>query len=352
MLSCSRLQPVALNNSFFGSACREWQDQLALGLHGNSTGGRRGDKKPRNCGDWKDKYFESEWGQRQCKVEKSDAIFFPRDHDPPLSHTLSSILSGFNSRRAALSPPPAPPPSRPQQKPVSKPSTSKSVCSVRQRSPHTRHASSAVRSKRDSHNPRNNFRILSPSSRKPVTSRNHLVLSNKNRISSRSSFLSPLPHKMSYTALIDALHKASRNNNTSWALHLYANPANSDVSPLHVQHTNSVFHDHFSTLASPSVPSAFLSSYPLVVSLPLSLHTNLLRQRVVLSDHNYTPLTSDSQPASLPLSLPRSLLPSPPPHTLSSCSSRKLALCSTCNSLYHLNCSHGNLCPSCTRPLS
>ena len=60
-----RLQPVALSNSFFGSACREWQDQLALGLHGNITAcGRRGDKRPRNCSDWKDKYYELEWGER------------------------------------------------------------------------------------------------------------------------------------------------------------------------------------------------------------------------------------------------------------------------------------------------
>ena len=44
----SRIQPLALSNAFFGSACREWQDHLALGLHGNTGGrGSRGEKKPR-----------------------------------------------------------------------------------------------------------------------------------------------------------------------------------------------------------------------------------------------------------------------------------------------------------------
>ena len=65
-----RVQPVALSNSFFGSACREWQDHLSLGLH-VSSGARRGDKKTRHSDTvrWKDKFFESTWGQRSGNSE-------------------------------------------------------------------------------------------------------------------------------------------------------------------------------------------------------------------------------------------------------------------------------------------
>lgn len=67
--TCSNtLQPISLSNSFYGSACREWQDQLALGLHGNSSG-RRNEKKNKTISSWKDSFFESEWGQR------SDIVF-------------------------------------------------------------------------------------------------------------------------------------------------------------------------------------------------------------------------------------------------------------------------------------
>ena len=63
---CSIL-PVALGNTFFGSACREWQDHLALGLHGNGGGRCRGDKKGRNHDvGWKDNFFESQWGERSA----------------------------------------------------------------------------------------------------------------------------------------------------------------------------------------------------------------------------------------------------------------------------------------------
>lgn len=69
--SAHRVQPVALSNSFFGSACREWQDHLSLGLHSN-TGGRgpRVEKKPRihDNASWKDKFFESDWGERYVLV--------------------------------------------------------------------------------------------------------------------------------------------------------------------------------------------------------------------------------------------------------------------------------------------
>ena len=62
-----RIQPVALSNSFFGSSCREWQDHLILGLHGN-IGGRssRAEKKSRNYDNlsWKERFFESHWGER------------------------------------------------------------------------------------------------------------------------------------------------------------------------------------------------------------------------------------------------------------------------------------------------
>ena len=66
LILCSIL-PVALGNTFFGSACREWQDHLALGLHGNGGGRCRGDKKGRNHDiGWKDNFFESQWGERSA----------------------------------------------------------------------------------------------------------------------------------------------------------------------------------------------------------------------------------------------------------------------------------------------
>ena len=355
-----RLQPVALSNSFFGSACREWQDQLALSLHGN-TAGRRGEKKNRNVS-WKNSFFESEWGERsgssdlfccqfislcvyrQLDAEKREAIFFPCDPNPPFSQCLSAILSGYHSKSVPPSPsPPLPGPSHPaHQRMVPEETGRLNNSSKRSGKPQTLHSQppSTPKTKREALQSRNCSRLPSPAKRAP--GKNHLVLCNKKKVN-KSMFLSPLPHKMSYAALIDALHKASQQSSPH---HL---AVTSDPSPP-AQHSHSVFHDHFSTLRASSVPTCFLSS-PLLVSLPRSLLTNLLRQRAISSEHNYTPFTSDPHLKSLPLSLPRAFLPSSPPsHSSAACSSQRLTLCSTCNALYHLDCSHGNLCPSCTMP--
>ena len=290
-------------------------------------------------------------------------MFFPCEPvgDEPLSLCLKAILSGYRSRLPPPSPPPLPPPPS-QPAPVSeekknvvprpKPASAELVKmrpaprgqqSTTVKTATVRRASVAV-----------NNRHLKPLSKKNVI-RNHQVLSNKNEITSRAMFLSPLPHKMSYAALLSALQKASRHNHTT-ALRP-SSPTPFTPTP----HSHPVFLDHYSTLHASSVPEAFLSSppsssspppsTPLLLSLPRSLHTAVLAKRAVLSDHNYTPIPSHPSQPTLPLSLPRSLLTSssssPPPHTSCVCTSRRLTLCSTCNSLYHVNCSHGNLCPSC-----
>ena len=258
---------------------------------------------------------------RQCVVDKRETIFFPSDLDTHLSECLSAILSGFQSR--------------PQ---LSNPTT---TAKHKQLSPPHERRSSKPRPPRP-HPPlgvkREPVQNCIPPPAKRVPARNHMVLS-------KSSFLSPLPHKMSYSSLIDALHKASRHCRTP-SLVVTSDPS------MPTQHSHSVFLDHFSTFSSVSVPSAFLSSLPaqpLVVSLPSSFLNNLLRHRAVLSEHNYTPFSSDPRKNSLQLSLPRSLLPSPSLSRHLSCSSsRRLTLCSTCNSLYHISCSQGNLCPTCS----
>ena len=190
----------------------------------------------------------------------------------------------------------------------------------------------------------------SPSRDLQVNKSHRMASAKKARLSAgKAVFLSPLPHKMSYVALVDALHKASRPNQTP----LLPPPSCSASDPCPTtspptQHSHPVFLDHFSSLASHSLPQSFTrppspppSSLP--VSLPLSLYSTAVRRRAALSDHNYTPM--DSVPGSLPLSLPRSLLPPSP----CVCSVHRLTFCSTCNSLYHGSCSHGNLCPTCTQ---
>ena len=281
-------------------------------------------------------------------MEKEAAVFFPSsESEPHLTHCLSAILTGHQ-----LPPPPPSPDSATQAPPspdLMKHDKQKTVPEVKpppsaprqpthweKPRPHTNSALSLPsRTKREV------LAKLSPGRR--LAGRNHQIRHTK------SAFLSPLPHKMSYAALIDALHKASRQNTPTTP------NVNSDLS-LPPPHSHSVFLDHFSTFAAHSVPLEFIShphtpsstpSPPLLVSLPRSLHTDILQHRAFHSDHNYTPLTSDHCLATLPLSLPRLCVPTETPHSSVSCSSRRLSLCSTCNSLFHLSCSHGNLCPSC-----
>lgn len=272
--------------------------------------------------------------------EDDETMFFPHDSDY-LSNCLHAILNGYQPRHTTSQSPPlsATSVTNVEKKLLSKPSTS--FVNEKGR-PLPRYNKQTISKRPTTGITINNKHFKSLINKKGFI-RNHHVLSNKNQ-SNRSMYLSPLPHKMSYAALIAALHKASRNTTTTTKRSYTPTPSSSSTL-----HNHSVYLDHFSTLHASSVPMTFLSpSSSLIVSLPRSLHTTLLIQRSIQSDHNYTPLT-----ATLPLSLPRSLLmtssstiPSSP-HTFNLCFSQRLTLCSTCNSLYHVNCSHGNLCPSC-----
>ena len=161
----------------------------------------------------------------------------------------------------------------------------------------------------------------------------------------RGMYLSPLPHKMSYTSLVEALHKASRGKaqSSSAAPQAHPPPDSHITSSPPPPHTHPVFLDHFSSLDRRNVPQEFASSpqmTSLLVSLPRDVFTASVQLRASAADHNYTPV--DSNCMSLKLSVPRSLLPSP-----CVCSGDPLLFCSICASLYHSTCSHGNLCARC-----
>lgn len=56
---------VALSNAFFSSACREWQDQLAMGLLSSGRGKQEERRKSiRNDNSWKERFYEGHWGTR------------------------------------------------------------------------------------------------------------------------------------------------------------------------------------------------------------------------------------------------------------------------------------------------
>ena len=280
---------------------------------------------------------------------EEESVFFPCDSDDHTSQCLCAILEGYQSHAQATPLPPSPPVPPPYPPPSKTATAGRNVASTKQKvKPRVRPAV------RRTEKQRKQLMSLEKNNRhKPIARKlggNHLVLFNK-KTSDRCTYLSPLPHKMSYVTLLDALHRASRHHTTP-----VTGPTTISPSPL-ITHTHSVFLDHFSTLHADSVPVRFLTSLPsppsseLVVSLPRYHYTALCASHAILSEHNYTPL--NPHPPTLPLSLPRSFLPPPPPHlaTHSSqeCVAYKLTQCSTCNALYHGNCSHGNLCPSCTR---
>ena len=141
--------------------------------------------------------------------------------------------------------------------------------------------------------------------------KNHL---DKSR-AAKSMFLSSLPHKMSYASLIDALHKASQHTTNKTKVSLAPLAESQD----HLAHAHSVFHDLItppSDLTMCHPPSSPLS---LLISLPRHLLDTVLSQRYILTEHNYTPLTSDLHRAPLPPSARQA-------HSLSACSSQRLSL--------------------------
>ena len=290
-------------------------------------------------------------------VTGGEAVFFPSypDTSHPLWLCLTAIMDGYQS----APPPPPPKPSSGEKNTETVPRSGRdddSHAKSRSRSrpaatrPRKTAAAGGVagggREQKQQLNNRNNRHRPAPARRVARSSRNHLVLV-KTRRAGGGMYLSPLPHKMSYSALLEALHKASRQPPPPSTL-----PSDQTPSPaLTTLHTHPVFLDHFSTLHPHSVPADFLSPpSSLLVSLPRSNYTAVLAHRAILFEHDYTPV-SCGPPPTLPLSLPRSLLSPHSPHTPAQCSSNKLTFCYTCNSLYHENCSHGNLCPSClTKP--
>lgn len=180
----------------------------------------------------------------------------------------------------------------------------------------------------------------------PLPPAKRMKPSSSSAANNRGMYLSPLPHKMSYTSLVEALHKASRGKTQSCSVipqeHRLPDPHPTSSPPL--PHTHPVFLDHFSSLDRRNVPQEFASPPPLMtsllVSLPRDVFTASVQLRASAADHNYTPV--DSNCMSLKLSVPRSLLPSP-----CVCSGDPLLFCSICASLYHSSCSHGNLCARC-----
>ena len=309
---------------------------------------------------------------RLAAVDEDEQMFFPSEPVGPLSQYLHAILDGYHSISSLISVPPTstiatpPLPSSPlsseDRKVLTKTKASSKVGGTRRSSKVSRPSRPGGKEKKERKpaveppSPEKNH-VARPhpsprSSLSRVVGRNHQMTAKKPRTAGKggSMYLSPLPHKMSYSSIIEALHKASRPHKS--LPHQTPHPCSTDPSSSPpTLHSHPVFLDHFSTLHAHSVPTEFLSSPPpsppaaLLVSLPRSLHAVAVGHRAALSDHNYTPIVSDPPPT-LPLSVPRSLLPLPSPCL---CSSHKFTLCSTCNSLYHVNCSHGNLCPTCTR---
>ena len=299
----------------------------------------------------------------------SDAqIFFPHEPTQPLSQCLTSILAGYHPAPppplttlpslplTTSPPPPTGKPSPPERTARAAPRSSGSRRSVKSRPDRSvglRSAAHRVGGRKRGepgqthqplHIPHGRNHSTAPPPPTPRPHLNHSIPSHKTRAED-CMYLSPLPHKMSYAALIEALHKASRSHKPP-----APPPSTCDPTPsLPTLHSHPVYLDHFSTLHPHSVPLSFFPAPPptppsFLVSLPRSLYTSAVSQRAAFSDHNYTPINPDPPPT-LPLSLPRALLSS---SSSCVCSSQKLMFCSSCNSLYHLNCSHGNLCSSCT----
>ena len=333
-------------NELFGSALREWHERLAVGAFTPEHRARiRAEEKRqgalRTDDLWKQQFYEDYWGERSA--EKStiplQCLTTPSPHyrcttdtvaptHPPYYPSLSSSLpphhlTSLKAIRANYGvsphqdepPPPSPPVAQSspvkhvEMKPVPKPA------------------------------PQNNFipnrkaHQLSCKLKKTMKASKQKTVVKRLGIHARKAHqLTPLPPKTPFQTLLLALVQSSQP-------HLPPSPSHYVTPP---PHTHPVFHDHFALLSAEHVPEEFCAPITnLLVRLPRTLYATCLQGKTVTRDHCYTGLPDTT---TLKLSVPRSLL-----RTTCVCSGAPLVFCSMCHALYHISCTHRNLCPSCCK---
>lgn len=200
------------------------------------------------------------------------------------------------------------------------------------------------------------------------TSSSSSSLSSKSQLSGQ--FLTRLPPRTPYQALLLALSQASKPGKAPPPP--YATPLPPPSAPS-AQHTHSVFHDHFALLSSPHVPLEFSTPVTsLSLQLPLDLYQACVCARIARVEHSYAKASDEAvsrgeaggmreegesvapPPAgaidrlNLRLSVPRSLLGTNGGGCNEGCDKGALVICSRCQSLYHNTCTQSTLCTTCT----